>query len=68
MEKINKKKNERLFLSTEKRIVLRKKIDEFAKFHNVPEYMADLFIDEVRLSYDEANKHLRDRAELMGLM
>lgn len=63
-----KGKKERLFLSVDRRIVLRKKIDEFARIHNVPEYMADLFIDEVRLSEDEANKHLRDRAELMRLM
>ena len=61
-------KKERLFLSVEKKIVLRKKIDEFAKMHGVREYMADLFIDEVRMSDDEANAHLRERAMLMGLM
>jgi len=61
-------KKERLFLSEEKKIVLRKKIDEFAKMHKVPEYMADLFINEVRASDDEANAELRRKAELMGLM
>ncbi len=61
-------KKERLFLSEEKKIILRKKIDEFAKVHKVPEYMADLFINEVRASDDEANAELRRKAELMGLM
>ena len=61
-------KKERLFLSEEKKIILRKKIDEFAKMHKVPDYMADLFINEVRVSDDEANAELRRKAELMGLM
>jgi hypothetical protein len=62
------KSEKRLFLSAEKRIVLRDKIEKFAKMHNVPMYMANLFIDEVRMSNDEANKHLREKAELIGLM
>lgn len=61
-------KKERLFLSEEKKIILRKKIEEFAKMHKVPGYMADLFINEVRASDDEANAELRRKAELMGLM
>ena len=36
--------------------------------HKVPDYMADLFINEVRVSDDEANAELRRKAELMGLM
>ena len=61
-------KGERLFLSVEKRIILRKKIDDFARLYSIPDYMADLFINEVRLSEDEANKDLRYKASLMGLM
>lgn len=61
-------KKERFFLSVEKKIILRKKIDDFAKDHNVPSHMADLFIDEVRASDDDANKHLRLEAVLRGLM
>ena len=61
-------KKERLFLSLERRIVLRKKIDDFAKLHGVPEFMADLFIDEVRLSDDDLNDELKVKATLMGLM
>lgn len=61
-------KKERLFLSEEKKIILRKKIEEFTKMHKVPDCMADLFINEVRASDDEANAELRRKAELMGLM
>ena len=67
MEELKKKKK-RLFLSVEKRIVLRGKIDEFARIHKVPEYMADLFINEVMDSEDDANAHLREKAVLLGLM
>ena len=58
----------RLFLSAEKKIVLREKIEKFSKMHGVRDYMAELFIDEVRMSDDEANEELRKKAKLMGLM
>lgn len=61
-------KKKYVVLSPERTIALRKRINEFAKIHNVPEYMAVLFINEVRMSDDEANRNLREKAELMGLM
>ena len=67
MEQV-KKSEKRLYLSPEKAIILRDKIKDFAKHHGVREYMAELFINEVRLSTDEANAHLRERAQIMGLM
>lgn len=31
-------------------------------------YMGEMFLAEIKLSTDDANKHLRDRAKLLGLM
>ena len=66
MKEFNSKKY--AILSPERQVVLREKILEFARAHNIPDYMADLFINEVRLTTDEANKDLREKAKLLGLM
>ena len=34
---------------------------------NLPIHMAELFVTEIKLSTDDANKHLRERLKLLGL-
>ena len=46
----------------------KKKLKQLTDASNLPEYMGELFLSEIRLSTDEANAHLRDRAKLLGLM
>jgi hypothetical protein len=43
------------------------KLRELTKASNLPEYMGGLFLQEIILSTDEANRHLRERVVLLGL-
>lgn len=66
--------NERLFLDGQRKKDLAFKMKQLLNESNkslgkpLPGYMAELFLNEIKLSTDEANGHLRDRAKLLGLM
>jgi len=59
--------NKRMF---ESKIVLsqyKQKLKQLTDRSNLPEYMGELLLNEILLSEDEANKHLRERVVLLGL-
>lgn len=60
--------NEKLHLSDEEKMMLKSKMKQLTEASNLPEYMGELFLTEIKLSTDEANAHLRERARLLGLM
>jgi len=43
------------------------KLKQLTDASNLPEHMGELFLNEIKLSTDEANRHLRDRAKILGL-
>jgi hypothetical protein len=43
------------------------KLKQLTKASNLPDYMGGLLLQEIILSDDEANKHLRERAVYLGL-
>lgn len=46
----------------------KEKLDELCDASNLDRKMGELFLLEIKLSTDEANKHLRERAVLLGLL
>lgn len=44
------------------------KLKQLTDASGLPERMGEFFLEEIKWSTDEANKHLRDRAKLLGLM
>ena len=60
--------NEKLHLSESEKSELKKKMKQLTDASGLPEYMGELFLTEIKLSIDEANAHLRERARLLGLM
>jgi hypothetical protein len=59
---------ERVFQSEQEVKTRKEKIAQLAKASNLPEHMGELLLSEIRLSTDDTNKQLRERAELLGLM
>lgn len=45
----------------------KEKLKQLTEASKLPEYMGELFLTEILLSTDQANRHLRDRAKLLGL-
>lgn len=62
--------NERMFLDHKKASELKLKIKQLADSceYRVPDHMEELLLNEIRLSTDSANEHLRERARLLGLI
>ena len=60
--------NERLFASKKDKINLKQRLKQLTDESKLPEYMGELFLNEIRLSTDEANRHLRERAKILGLI
>ena len=60
--------NERIFSNSQDKKELKKKLKQLTDASNLPESMGELFLNEIRLSTDEANEHLRERARLLRLM
>lgn len=46
----------------------KRKLKQLTDASGLPAYMGELFLTEIKLSTDEANAHLRDRAKLLGLI
>lgn len=46
----------------------KKKLRQLTDASNLPAYMGELFLTEIKLSTDQANAHLRERAKLLGLI
>ena len=59
---------DKLNLTDAEKLELKKKLKQLTDASKLPEYMGDLFLEEIKLSTDEANAHLRERARLLGLM
>jgi hypothetical protein len=63
--------SEREFQDKNQKKIYQDKLDNLARSCGwAPEmfYMAELLLNEIRKSDDEANAHLRERAKLLGLM
>jgi hypothetical protein len=60
--------NERLFASGKDKADLKQKLKQLTDESKLPEYIGELFLAEIRLSTDEANRHLRQRAKWLKLM
>lgn len=60
--------NERIFASKIDKNELKNKLKQLTDASKLPESMGELFLNEIRLSKDEANAHLRERARLLRLM
>lgn len=60
--------NERLFSSKKDKIDIKAKLKQLTDASKLPEYMGELLLNEIRLSTDEENRHLRERAKLLGLL
>ena len=43
------------------------RLSQLCKASKLPEHMGELFLNEIKLSTDDANKHLRDRIKILGL-
>jgi len=49
-------------------VSVKTKLKQLTDASGLPESMGELFLNEIKLSTDEANRHLRERAKLLGLM
>lgn len=59
---------EREFMSKEQIDEYKINLKQLTDASKLPESMGELFLNEIRLSTDEANAHLRERAKILGLM
>jgi hypothetical protein len=46
----------------------KQKLKQLTDRSNLPESIGELFLNEIKLSTDEANQHLRDNAKFLGLL
>jgi hypothetical protein len=60
--------NERVFMDSASKKDLKVRLKRLTDASGLPEYMGELLLTEIKLSTDEANRHLRERAKLLGLM
>lgn len=66
--------DKRVYLDKAKAVDLKTKMKQLLDASNqnlekpLPDFMAELLLNEIKLSTDEANEHLRNRARLLGLM
>lgn len=63
-----KPKSERVFTSKERKKKIKLKLKELIDLYNLPEYMGEMFLFELKNSNDKANQQARDRAKLLGLI
>lgn len=60
--------SDRLFLSGKEKKDMALKIKHLTDSCNLPANLGELFLIEIRLSTDEANSRLREKAKLLGLI
>lgn len=60
--------DKRVFQDTASKKDLKLRLKRLTDASGLPEYMGELLLSELKLSTDEANRHLRERARLLGLM
>ena len=60
--------NERIFSNDKDKKDLKKRLKQLTDASDLPDNFGELFLNEIRLSTDEANKRLRERARLLRLM
>lgn len=60
---LKKRRNENA-LDQKKR---KEKLKQLTERSNLPVYMGELILEEIKLSNDKANEHLRERVKLLGL-
>jgi hypothetical protein len=58
---------ERIHLDSREKDKLKEKLRQLCVASNLPVYMGELFLAEIKLSTDEANRHLRERVKMLGL-
>ena len=58
----------REFMSNGDKKKYKELLDQLCDASNLDRKIGELFLTEIKLSTDEANKHLRERAILLGLM
>ena len=63
-----RKINERIFSSPKDKGELKKKLKQLTDASKIDPSLGELFLNEISLSTNDANKHLRERAKLLGLM
>ena len=59
--------NTKMFNSKIELGLYKNRLKKLTDASNLPEYMGELFLRELILSNDDANRHLRERAVLLGL-
>lgn len=60
--------DQREFTSKEQIADYKLKLKQLTDESGLPQIMGELFLNEIKLSSDSANAHLRERAKLLGLM
>ncbi len=60
--------NERMYKSPKAAAELKEKLKKLTDASGLKEYQGKLFLNEIELSTDERNEHLRERAKLLGLL
>ena len=59
--------NVRMYKSPKAAAELKEKLKKLTDASNLPSYMGEILLREILLSTDEPNRHLRERAVLLGL-
>lgn len=60
--------SDRLYVDKKENSEFAKKLKQLTDASSLPAYLGELLLTEIRLSTDEANLHLRERAKILGLM